>query len=158
MLSLAGRRRMMSNNTPMDDLEERGIWSRVKDRLGFSDIEEDYDDGDEAGTDSGRRPTALRIQTSRVSHVSVRLPQSFDDARLAADGLKDGRQQIINLEKTTAEMSERIIDFLNGVTYALNGFVEKVGDRVYLFAPCNVMIDVPDDLHKGSPMLFDGHS
>ena len=29
-------------------------------------------------------------------------------------------------------MSERIIDFLNGVTYALNGFVEKVGDRVYL--------------------------
>jgi cell division inhibitor SepF len=93
-----------------------------------------------------------------VSHVSVRTPQSFDDARLAADGLKDGRQQVINLEKTTPEMSERIIDFLNGVTYALNGFVEKVGDRVYLFAPSNVLIEVPDDLHKVSPGLFEHSS
>lgn len=148
----------MSNHTPMDDPEDKGIWSKFKDKLGLSDIEEDYDYGDEAGTEGGRRPVALRIQSTRVSHVSVRQPQSFEDARLAADGLKDGHQQIINLEKTTAEMSERIIDFLNGVTYALNGFVEKVGDRVYLFAPCNVMIDVPDDLHKGSPVLFDGHS
>ncbi|HEY3297781.1 MAG TPA: cell division protein SepF, partial [Armatimonadota bacterium] len=82
-------------------------------------------------------------------------PQSFEDARLAADGLKDGRQQIINLEKTTPEMSERIIDFLNGVTYALNGFVEKVGDRIYLFAPNNVLVEVPTELHRSSPGLFD---
>ncbi len=52
-------------------------------------------------------------------------------------------------------MSERIIDFLNGVTYALNGFVEKVGDHVYLFAPSNTVIEVPDELHRVTPGLFE---
>jgi cell division inhibitor SepF len=86
--------------------------------------------------------------------VSIRLPKSFEDARLAADGLKDGRQQIVNLEKASPEMSERIIDFLNGVTYALNGFVEKIGDKIYLFAPSNVVIE-STELHRSSPGLFD---
>ncbi len=90
-----------------------------------------------------------------MSHVSLKLPQTFEDASVAADGLKEGRLQIVNLEKTSQEMSERIIDFLNGVTYALNGVVEKVGDRVYLFTPSNVVIEVPEDLRKATPELFE---
>lgn len=147
----------MRNNTSTDDTERGSRWTRLKEMIGISELEEEFDDAEDAGGDTGKRPTVLRLHSAKVSHVSVRLPQSFDDARLAADGLKDGRQQIINLEKTSQEMSERIIDFLNGVTYALNGFVEKVGDRVYLFAPSNVLIDVPEDLNKGPVGLFDNN-
>jgi len=148
----------MENNMSTDELEQRSLWARFKEKIGISELEEEYEDVEDAVGEARKRPVTLRLHSTRVSHVSVRTPQSFDDARLAADGLKDGRQQVINLEKTTPEMSERIIDFLNGVTYALNGFVEKVGDRVYLFAPSNVLIEVPDDLHKVSPGLFEHSS
>lgn len=144
----------MSNDLPADEVRHRGLWTRTKELFGYSELEEEYEDSEFHG-DERRRPVTLRLHSSRMTHVSIRFPVSFDDARLAADGLKEGKQQIINLEKTTPAMSERIIDFLNGVTYALNGFVEKVGDRVYLFAPSNTMIDAPDDIEKSSVGLFE---
>lgn len=145
----------MNNHMSTDDLEQKGLLTRVKGWIGISEEEEEYEDEIHSGEDSRRRPVTLRLHSTRVSHVSIRLPVTFEDARLAADGLKEGRQQIVNLEKTPQEMSERIIDFLNGVTYALNGFVEKVGDRVYLFAPSNVVIEVPEDMRKVSASLFE---
>jgi cell division inhibitor SepF len=145
----------MNSDVSAEDLKHRGLWSRIKEGFGISELDEEYVESDEPGADPRKRPITLRLHSARVSYVSVRLPQSFDDARMAADGLKDGRQQIVNLEKTSPEMAERIIDFLNGVTYALNGFVEKVGDHVYLFAPSNVLIDVPEDIHRTSPGLFE---
>jgi cell division inhibitor SepF len=118
------------------------------------ELEEDIDEEPQV-LDPRRRQAPPRTQpTGRVS-VAVRLPLSYEDARPAADGLKDGRQQIINLEKTNQETFQRILDFLSGVTYALNGFVEKVGDRVYLFAPSNVTIDLPEDLRKPTQGLTD---
>ena len=68
----------------------------------------------------------------------------FDDAKAAADGLKSGEQQIVNLERATPQMTERIIDFLNGVCYALDGTVERIGDKVYMFVPANVIVEVDD--------------
>ncbi len=92
-----------------------------------------------------RRGTTLRMDQSRQTHITVRRAiQTFDDARRAADGLKDGQQQIVNLEQTSNDMTERIIDFLNGATYALDGSVEKIGEQVYLFTPSSVIIDIDD--------------
>ena len=92
-----------------------------------------------------RRGTTLRMDQARQTHITVRRAiQTFDDARRAADGLKDGQQQIVNLEQTSSDMCERIIDFLNGATYALDGSVEKIGEQVYLFTPSTVTIDIED--------------
>ena len=92
-----------------------------------------------------RRGTTLRMDQARQTHITVRRAiQTFDDARRAADGLKDGQQQIVNLEQTSSDMTERIIDFLNGATYALDGSVEKIGEMVYLFTPSTVVIDIED--------------
>ena len=92
-----------------------------------------------------RGGTTLRMDQSRQTHITVRRAiQTFDDARRAADGLKDGQQQIVNLEQTSSDMTERIIDFLNGATYALDGSVEKIGEQVYLFTPSSVVIDIED--------------
>lgn len=146
----------MNTDLSPDDLKQRGMFNKLKGWLGGVHEYEEYEEEEEDfRPEQKRQPVTLRLQSARLSHVSIRQPQSFDDARLAADGLKDGRQQIVNLEKATPEMSERIIDFLNGVTYALNGFVEKVGDRIYLFAPNNVVIDVSNELHRSSPGLFE---
>jgi cell division inhibitor SepF len=122
----------------------RGLWSRVKDRV-FGADEAEYEevaDG-HAPPQEARRRAAIRLESSRGIRVAVRLnATAFNDARIAADGLKGGQQQIVNLEKATPQMAERIIDFLNGVTYALDGYVEKVAEKVYLFAPANVQVEI----------------
>ena len=129
---------------PLEDYDDqpRGLWSRVKERFGWGGFEEDeeYEYVDEA---AGRCPTVVRVHPARRNHVSVWLTvQVFDNAQQAADGLKQGHQQIVNLEKTTPEVCTRIIDFLGGVIYALGGHVEKVGEKVYLFTPHNYEIEV----------------
>ena len=130
---------------PLEDYDDqpKGLWTRLKDRMGWGEYEyeDDVEFVDEPG--SRRRPTQLRVHSSRLNHVSVWLTvQSFDNAQQAADGLKMGHQQIVNLEKAAPEVCVRVIDFLSGVIYALNGFVEKVGDKVYLFTPANYVIEV----------------
>ena len=130
---------------PLEDYDEqpRGMWTRFKERIGLGD----YDDEEEVEfveEPSGKtRQSTLRVHSSRLNHVSVWLTvQSFDNAQQAADGLKQGHQQIVNLEKALPEVCTRVIDFLSGVIYALNGFVERVGEKVYLFTPCNYVIEV----------------
>lgn len=125
-----------------DEERPRGLWSKLKERVGLGEYEEDLEDmlDDPGGT---RRPVAIRLHPSKMHRVSVwKSIQSLENAQEAADGLKSGHQQIVNLEKASPEICGRVIDFLNGVTYALDGYVEKVGDRVYLFTPANYMIDV----------------
>jgi cell division inhibitor SepF len=50
-------------------------------------------------------------------------------------------------------MGERIIDFLNGVCYALDGTVERVGDKVYMFVPANVAVEVDSGATSASSSL-----
>ena len=123
------------------DEEPRGLWRKLKDRIGLGEYEEESEDEIEVGRK--RRPVTLRLSQSRVTCVSVwQTIHSLDNAQQAGDGLKEGRSQIVNLEKASPEICARVIDFLNGVTYALDGYVEKVGDKVYMFTPSNIVIDV----------------
>ncbi|MDH7600542.1 MAG: cell division protein SepF [Armatimonadota bacterium] len=130
---------------PLEDHDDqpKGFWTRFKEKLGFGDY---YDEDEiEFVEDAGgrRRGSPVKLGPSRLNHVSVWLTvQSFDNAQQAADGLKLGHQQIVNLEKATPDMCTRVIDFLSGVTYALDGYVEKVGERVYMFTPANYVIEV----------------
>jgi len=88
---------------------------------------------------------ALRLESTRQTRVTVRRTvQSFEDVRRAVDGLRQGVQQIVNLEQTPSDLAERLIDFMNGATYAIDGSVEKIGEHVYLFTPPTVTIDVQE--------------
>lgn len=129
----------MNMQEPYEEgIATRGFWARMKDRvLGVDDLDEEV--ADEVRP---RRRGAIRLETARQLCTSIRHPAVYNDARAVADGLKDGRQQVVNLDRADDQMAERILDFLSGVTYALDGSVERVGDRVYLFAPANVQVEV----------------
>jgi cell division inhibitor SepF len=134
---------LRATQPPMEDFDDqpRSLWSRLKERVGWGeyDDEEEY----ELADPSDPRRTTLRVHQTRINHVSVWLTiQSFENAQQAADGLKLGHQQVVNLEKASPEITTRVVDFLSGVIYALNGFVEKVGEKVYLFTPANYCIEV----------------
>ncbi len=141
---------------PLDDYEEqpRTIWSKLKERIGFGDYDDEFDDMlDETG--GSRRPVTLRIHPSRMHHISVwKSIQSIENAQEAADGLKAGHQQIVNLEKASHDICGRVIDFLYGVIYALDGYVEKIGDKVFLFTPANYQIDVENGPEGSSRESF----
>lgn len=62
-------------------------------------------------------------------------PRSFNEAELAGARLKEGRAVVVNLHKLDKEYSQRTIDFLSGVVFALNGKVQKIGQQVILCYP-----------------------
>jgi cell division inhibitor SepF len=177
---------MQQNRTEADEYEDSphrgdsGLFGWLKDSFRRTRIDEDEDyleDEEEAAprpsTTTGAQssnisgvsipsrrnhPTpAYRIDSSRRSKVTVRRSvHSFEDVRRAVDELREGVQQVINLEQTPVDMSERLIDFLNGATYALDGCVEKIGEHVFLFTPSSVQIEVEDNrISELRPAFFD---
>lgn len=89
-----------------------------------------------------------------VTNVKLKVivvePKSFDDAQEVANCLREKRPVVINFDKTDAEAAKRIIDFISGTTYALNGEIKKVGRNVFLCAPNNVNVSYTEDDTKKS--------
>lgn len=85
----------------------------------------------------------LQLRANYRYTVTVRRQiSSFDDAMAAANGLKRGEQQILNLTGTDAVTRQKIVDFMCGVNYAQEGTWEEVGESVYLIVPSNAYVEV----------------
>jgi cell division inhibitor SepF len=82
----------------------------------------------------------LSIHTQKQMKVVIMEPSSFDDAQNIADQLKNRRPVIVNLEGAERNLAKRIVDFVCGTAYALNGSMQKVGNGIFLFVPSNVDI------------------
>ena len=72
--------------------------------------------------------------------------KTFDDAAKAADELRKRRAVILNMENVDKALTRRVVDFLSGSVYALDGSVKKVAQCTYLFCPHNM--DVVGDLEN----------
>ncbi len=90
----------------------------------------------------GRRP--LEAVASASVRVHLVVPRSFNDAQSIADKFKDAVPVIVNLQGTDAELSKRLIDFSSGLTYALNGSMQRVADKVFLLTPRNVEVSAEE--------------
>lgn len=116
--------------------ERAGWWSRIRERFFPGDLEKE-----EESVAIGPTPLVYRLNPY---HITVRKEiHSLEDARLVADGLKEGKQQVLNLASTPPGTRERIVDFLYGVIYTLEGHVERVGEHVFLYAPPQAILDTP---------------
>ncbi len=121
--------------------EGRSWWAKLRERL-FGAVEEEEDTG----------ATVIRLHSRAAQRVNVLYARTMEDARRAADGLKAGNQQLVNFQYADPRLRERVVDFLMGVVYALEGTVERVHEQVFLFAPANVQVDTTnvEDFHNGS--------
>ncbi len=90
------------------------------------------------------RPTRLRSAPSGRASVHLVLPRSFNDAQQIADKFKDSVPVILNLQSADNELSKRLIDFASGLTYALNGSMQRVADKVFLLTPRNVEVSAEE--------------
>jgi cell division inhibitor SepF len=96
-----------------------------------------------------REPTptrSRRLEAAPSPNVKVHLvlPRSFNDAQQIADRFKEGVPVILNLQSTDQELSKRLIDFSSGLTYALNGGMQRVADKVFLLTPRNVEVSAEE--------------
>ncbi len=62
-------------------------------------------------------------------------PRAFSEAFQVADYLKANNQVVVNFKRVTSDVSKRIMDFLNGIVYAIEGNMEKLGPGIVLCAP-----------------------
>ena len=79
-----------------------------------------------------------------VASMHVVTPRSFNDAQQVADEFKRSKPVIINLQSTDRELSKRLIDFASGLTYALDGGMQRVADKVFLLTPRNVSVSAEE--------------
>ena len=96
---------------------------------------------------SNRRPAeASGAPVRAIPSVQVHLvvPRSFNDAQQIADKFKDGIPVILNLQGADQELSKRLIDFTSGLTYALDGGMQRVADKVFLLTPRNVEVSAEE--------------
>lgn len=70
--------------------------------------------------------------------------KTFDDAAKAADELRKKKAVILNMENVDKALTRRVVDFLSGSIYALDGSVKKIAQSTYLFCPHNM--DIVGDL------------
>lgn len=99
-------------------------------------------------SDHSSRGNVFSLHTAKQLRVVVSEPTSFDDSQGIAEHLKARRQVIVNMESTDKEVAQRILDFVSGACYALDGRVQKIGEGVFLFAPYNV--DITSEIKNSS--------
>ena len=86
------------------------------------------------------------VSMSNKQEVVLFHPVNFNDTSKAADDLRSKKAVIVNMENVDKAMARRVVDFLSGCAYALDGKVKKVAQSTYLFCPHNM--DVVGDLEN----------
>ena len=137
-----------------------GFMDKMKNVIGLGDddydeddiLTDDYDRVEEESRNFGRKNKVVNIHATTQLKVVVMQPENFEDARGIADHLKTKKPVIINLEGLETDVARRVVDFLSGAVYGLDGNIQKVSAGIFLIAPYNVSImgDFKDELkNKG---------
>lgn len=127
-----------------DRYRERPNVRRLSSRRRREDFDEIFAEDEPRG---GRPTTVLRPVGGRGNgdvRVHLVVPKSFNDAQQVADRFKDSIPVILNLQSSDTDLSKRLIDFASGLTYALDGGMQRIADKVFMLTPRNVEISAEE--------------
>jgi len=80
----------------------------------------------------------IKVSSGASIEMVVVKPEKLESVTQIADYLVDRKTILLNLEETNKDVARRLIDFLNGVAYAINGDLRKVATNTYVITPSNV--------------------
>ena len=105
---------------------------------------------DRRNKDADRRNKVVNIHATTQLKVVLVKPERFENASEIADQLKEKRTVVLNLESTNKDVARRLIDFLSGVTYGVEGKIKKVSANTYIITPYHVELegDLIDELES----------
>ena len=92
----------------------------------------------------------VNLNNNTAMQVVLVKPDRFDTVSEIADNLRDKKAIVLNLESTNKDVARRLVDFLSGVAYALDGKIKKVAISTYILTPYNVEIvgDLVEELEN----------
>jgi cell division inhibitor SepF len=90
------------------------------------------------------RPVGGNGRSGGDLQVHLVVPKSFNDAQQIADQFKSSVPVILNLQQTDTDLSKRLIDFASGLTYAMDGGMQRIADKVFLLTPRNVEVSAEE--------------
>ena len=140
---------------PEEELEsryrERPNVRRLSSRRRRDDIDDIFADDPEAERRtsvlrpvSGSQPPPRGGNGRSDVRVHFVIPKSFNDAQDVADKFKESIPVILNLQQSDNHLSVRLIDFASGLTYALDGGMQRIADKVFLLTPQNVEVSAEE--------------
>jgi cell division inhibitor SepF len=134
-----------------EPLPEHDVEDRYRERPNVRRLRRRRDEFDDIFADDeprARSTTALRSVRAGNGNGDVRVhlvvPKSFNDAQQIADRFKDSVPVILNLQSSDTDLSKRLIDFASGLTYALDGGMQRIADKVFMLTPRNVEISAEE--------------
>ena len=136
---------MQTSERELEDSYRRRDRQNVR-RLPSTDDDEDWP-SEESAAPPPRRDRSSRLRSvSAPAPAKVHLvaPRAFNDAKQIADRFKAQIPVIINLQSADTELSKRLIDFASGLTYALDGSMQRVADKVFLLTPRDVELSAEE--------------
>ena len=107
--------------------------------------QDSYSPASSAASSAGFSGQVLNMGSGKQEVVLFHA-KTFDDAARAADELRRKKAVILNMENVDKALTRRVVDFLSGSVYALDGSVKKIAQSTYLFCPHNM--DVVGDLEN----------
>ncbi len=133
--------------------KQEGLWKKLVDYLGFGPEDDEFEDEMEEAEAQAeewpeikRTPVAERRSAPVVPinsipskqttfKVLVVEPRSFEEVQTIVDQMRSRRPIILNLESLDKDLAQKILNFLNGAIYALNGETQRVAQGIFFFAP-----------------------
>lgn len=88
------------------------------------------------------------------TEVVILKPLTYEDAQEVCNQVKRKKACVINLEKVDYPLAQRIMDFLSGACYSLDGRIQRVANNIFLFAPDNIDIRLQEDSNKAKSGLW----
>lgn len=119
-------------------------------------IDESMDDNQKRYKDELIEPTfqaknkkgkVVNIHSSTYIKVVVYQALTYDDTQNIIDNLKSRKPIIVNLDSLEQDLAQRVLDFMSGAIYALDGTIQKVSRSIFVLVPSNIDIvgNIPDD-------------
>ncbi len=131
----------LDENNQEEDDEENGLYDLAPTVRKIS-----RSDAVRAVHKSRSRAQIRPVSSTKQGRVHVVEPRNFNDAQRIADKFKINTPVILNLQQVDANLSKRVIDFVSGLTYAMDGGIQKVAEKVFLLTPKNT--EVSDEEKK----------
>ena len=126
-----------------------GILNKLMDFIGIEDVDdegynEDYFN-DEQQSMAEDNNNVVSLPTAAPMKMVVYHPVSYEDTQNIIDNLKSRKPVIVNMEELEIDCAQRILDFMAGAIYALDGTIYKISRGIFVVAPTNYDVIGNDD-------------
>lgn len=109
-----------------------------EDMIEFNDENNERDEEKRFGKKNASSGKVVGLPDAGKVRVLIYKPLSYEDTQNIIDNLKERKSIVVNLDELEVGVAQRILDFISGAVYALNGNIRKAARNIFVVAPFNV--------------------